>query len=46
MCKFIKGALIFTSGMTFGAGLATGVFLKSKDIRKVVKAKIIDKLQS
>lgn len=46
MYKFIKGALVFTGGVTVGAGLITGLFLGSEDIRKVIKTKIISMLEA
>lgn len=46
MHKIVKGALLFTGGLTVGAGLITGVFLKSKDVQALIKTRIINKLQS
>ena len=46
MGKIVKEALVFTGGLTVGAGLIAGVFLRSKDVQALIKMRIINKLHS
>lgn len=44
MYKYVKGALIFTGGVAVGIGVAGGLALSSRDIRKLLAHKLADVL--